>query len=517
MKYSTKTSTKKSTQPSSSEVRDFYNSRKEQLSIANYNKAKTALRQVEDLSKSTTKTIQTFDKTNLRNYFKNISSNQKNLRNFSRFLYYRCQPYFKVIQYHAGMFCLDARSVIPAYDPLKKNQNINKFLKGYYQTLKQLEIMNIDYEFYKGLVSVFREDVFYGCAYLDDEGFFILPLDPDYCKIAGLFPDGTFDFAMDMSFFSGTNEDLLEYYGEPFNSMYREYGGRYENRWQIMPEEYAVCMKFRADDWQTCVPVFSGIFNSIINLIGTEDVQAIADQQDIYKMLWIELETLSGSKDINDWKIDPDLMIDYFNRMIDDALPDYVSAAIIPGKINSVSFDKDTASDVNKVAKSTETLFNTSGGAQILNSSTLEGSTAFEAAMKADSEFTISPLLPQIQGIVNRLLKSKNKNAAFVKFMPITVYTKDAYKKSLTEDATYGLPVKLALNTLNHYTEQETLALNYLENECLHLADAFVPLQSSHTTSNKGTDPVAGGRPPKDATELTSDGDASRDKADRAR
>ena len=312
MKYSTKTSTKKSTQPSSSEVRDFYNSRKEQLSIANYDKAKAALRQVEDLSKSTTKTIQTFDKTNLRNYFKNISSNQKNLRNFSRFLYYRCQPYFKVIQYHAGMFCLDARSVIPAYDPLKKNQNINKFLKGYYQTLKQLEIMNIDYEFYKGLVSVFREDVFYGCAYLDDEGFFILPLDPDYCKIAGLCPDGTFDFAMDMSFFSGTNEDLLEYYGEPFNSMYREYGGRYENRWQIMPEEYAVCMKFRADDWQTCVPVFSGIFNSIINLIGTEDVQAIADQQDIYKMLWIELETLSGSKDINDWKIDPDLMIDYF-------------------------------------------------------------------------------------------------------------------------------------------------------------------------------------------------------------
>ena len=78
------------------------------------------------------------------------------------------------------------------------------------------------------------------------------------------------------------------------------------------------------------------------------------------------------------------------------------------------------------------------------------------------------------------------------------------------ESSTYGFPNKLALNTLNGFSELDTLAMNFLEEECLGLTDKFVPLKSSHTTSS---DKKSGGQE-KDASELTDEGEASKDKKD---
>ena len=42
-------------------------------------------------------------------------------------------------------------------------------------------------------------------------------------------------------------------------------------------------------------------------------------------------------------------------------------------------------------------------------------------------------------------------------------------KDSILKDNTYGLAPKLLVNTLNGFSEKETLSLNFLENECLNL------------------------------------------------
>jgi hypothetical protein len=345
---------------------------------------------------------------------------------------------------------------------------------------------------------------------------FILPLDSDYCKINGVYQTGDFAFAMDMSYFR-SRQELLEYWGEPFSSMYRAYENDPTNgKWQPMPDEYAVCLKARAEDWETIVPVFSGLLAGIINLIDLDDLQAISDEQDIYKMIWLEMETLTGADNADEWKVDPAIMIEYFNRMISDALPDYTSAAIVPGKLDTISFDSDKATDTNKIAKATETLFNSSGGAQILNSSTVSGTTAFEAAIKADTELAISMLLPQTQSWVNRFLSYWVTNPAKVKFFEVSVYTKDAFKKNLLEAAQYGLPTKLAFNTLNGFSEMDTMALNFLEEQCLNVTNLFVPLQSSYVQSGNSTtgDEDTGGRPKDDDAGDTADESAEkRDKA----
>ena len=147
-------------------------------------------------------------------------------------------------------------------------------------------------------------------------------------------------------------------------------------------------------------------------------------------MIWLELETITGSDNVDDWKITPDIVIEYFNRMISEALPDYTSAAIIPGKLDQISFNNDKATDTNKIAKSTETLFNSSGGAQILNSASISGTTAFSAAVKADTEMAISMLLPETQGWVNRFLTYWVSTPAKVKFFEVSAYTKDEFKQA---------------------------------------------------------------------------------------
>lgn len=162
----------------------------------------------------------------------------------------------------------------------------------------------------------------------------------------------------------------------------------------------------------------------------------------------------------------------------------------------------------------TETLFNSSGGAQILNSATISGTTAFGAAIRADTELAISMLLPQTQGWVNRFLTYWVSNPAKVKFFEVSAYTKDEFKKELLEGAQNGLPTALAYNTLNQFSEKETLALNVLEQQVLGISNLFVPLQTSYTQSGSSD---TGGAPTKDSTEITDDGEASKDKADKAK
>lgn len=502
------------TQKSAAEIRDWYEKNKRRLD--NFEAADNALRSLRDVTKTSVKTVTAFSKDTLRSYLQNIGSNEKNLRNLSRYLYYRCHAYYRLVMYNANMFCLDARSVIPEYD-LVKGGDATKMLKSYQETLDVLDRLNLQYEFLKMYAVAFREDVAYGCAYYDETGLFILPLDPDYCKISGAYSTGDFGFHMDMSYFR-SRQTLLEMYGEPFQSMYRAYESDTQNgKWQPMPDEYAVCLKARAEDWETCLPVFSGLLAGIINLIDLDDIQAITNEQEIYKMIWLEMETITNADMPDEWKVDPDIMIEYFNRMINEALPNYISAALVPGKLDTISFDNDRASDTNKISKATETLFNSSGGAQILNSASISGTTAFEAAVQADTELAISMLLPQTQGWVNRFLTYWVSNPAKVKFFEVSVYTKDKFKKNLLESAQYGLPTRLAYNTLNGFSEKDTLALSFLEIDCLHLNEKLIPLQSSYTQSGNENGDGSEGAPTKDSDELTDDGEASRDKKDKAK
>lgn len=492
-----------SEQPTVAEIKEWYSKNKSR--IEDYAKAKEALI-LKDVTKSTTKTISTFDKETLRTYLQNIGSNEKNLRNLARYLYYRSHVYARLISFYANMFCLYARTVVPVYNPSEDN-NKDEVLKSYYETLKVLETMDLQREMVNVYTVCLLEDIFYGIVIYDETGMIILRQDPDYCSISGKYLTGDFSYSINMSSYRN-KRDIIEAIGEPLSSMYRAYESTGE-KWQPVPDENCLCLKFRADDWEIIVPPGIGLFNSLINLSDLEDIEAVADAQQIYKMIWLKLKTIGNNMD--DWEISPDLVISYFNKMISEALPDYVSAAVVPGDLETIDFDNDNATDTRKVATATETVLNTAGGAEILNGATISGTTAFNGAEIANTEYSISTLLPQTQSWVNRFLSYHVGTPAKVKFFPVSVYTIENFRKNLLTAAQNGLPTKMAYNSTLGFSELDTLSLNYLEEDVLGLSDKLRPLSTSYTQSGAGDD----GRPTLDDVDLTDDADASREKRDR--
>lgn len=473
----------------------------------NYDNAQKALKQLVDLAKTTRKTISTYSKETLRSYLQNIASNEKNLRGLSWYLYYRSQTYMRIVDFNANMFCLDARSVIPPFDIIKGGDE-KKMLKSFNDTSNYLEKMHLQQEFINIYKTCFVQDVFYGIYIKDETGVFIYPIPADYGRIMGKYMTGDFYYAVDMTYFR-SRQELLTYMPDPLQKMWDEYNDTGQ-KWVKVPDENCICLKFRSEDYETVLPPFVACFNSLINLSDLEDIQAIADEQEIYKMIWLELETIQGSDEIDAWKVNPDIMIEYFNRVIEEALPDYTSAAIVPGKLQTISFDNDKATDTSKISKATEAVLNTAGGSEVLNGGTISGAEAVRSAQIANGEFAISTLLPQTEAVVNRLLSYEVKNPSKVKFFPITVYTKKSFRDDLLKSAEYGLPTKLAYNACNGFSAIDTLSLNFLEENILNLGQIFVPVQSTHTQSGS----TGVGRP-KDE-EQSSSGEDSEDKRDRA-
>lgn len=128
----------------SKEISDFYNnSNIKKTYSTDYDKIVKRLR---DVAKNNLKTISTFDKARLVEFLKNISNNEKSLRELSWFLYYRSQIYRRIINFNSTMFELNARSVIPKYDLLEPLSD-EEILESYNDTIQWLDRMPLDIEF----------------------------------------------------------------------------------------------------------------------------------------------------------------------------------------------------------------------------------------------------------------------------------------------------------------------------------------------------------------------------------
>ena len=497
-----------SNRPSATEIKSWYEKNKHSLEM--YANAKDALFNLREISKNKKyKSIETISKEDLRQYLENPTNYEVQLRNISWYLITRSQIYYRLIKYYSNMFRLDARSVIPPFSLTEENDK-DSILESYQSTLEILEKMNLQYEFLKVYCNCLIQDVFYGVVYFDENSdqktsMFFLPLPADYCRIQGIFPNGNFAFAMDMSYFK-RNKELLEIWGEPFTSMQKEYE-KTGVKYVLCPQEYSVCLKFRAEDTEMILPPFAGLFSALLGLQELEDIQAIASEQEIYKLLVATIPLINGADNPDEFAVNPQLAVDYFNKLV-DALPNYTDAVITPIPIDYVSFNNDTvASDVTKVQNATKTVLNTAGGSQVLNSATINNSSSAEAALKLDTEFAISSLLPQTEMWVNYFISLYVNNASRVKFFEVSTYTAKQFRQELLENASNGLPNKLAIASMSGFSELDTLSLNFLEEEIFGLSEKLKPLSSSFTQTGNNK---SGGQE-KDIDELSDAGERTRD------
>ena len=462
-----------------------------------------------DVTKEASTRITTIDRETLKEYIKNISSNEKTLRNTSRYLYYRSNIYFRVINWYATMWNLRCRLVTPKYS-FSENNDSNAMLKSLEDTLAYIDKLDMPGNMVGRLINAYLQDVTYAVAYIDETGLFFYELDPDECMIDSRYSQGDFGFSIDMSKWGTTRKQkLIEILGEPFSSMYEEYQKDTSNKWIHCPDEYASCFKFRTDNWELCIPPFLPDFLEYAGLADLIDIQAEADQLSIYKFVYLPMNVLSGAKESDDFEVDPDEAGARFEAIL-DLFPEAVGGAMVPGReLKTIDFTKTVDGDINSVEKSSNQILQTAGGGAVINANKITSTAAFNAWLKSETAFAISSLMPQVEGFVNRFLSYNVKNPSEVEYLPVSIYTQEDYAKQFLTANQYSYSYRLAYGTLLNVSERKTAAMLYMETDVLKLQDRMkYPLSSSFTSSGE----VGQGAPTKDAGDLTDSGERDRNR-----
>lgn len=479
----------------------------------NFAKGEKALKQLKDLNvSSVTQSVPTINRETLRNYFSNVGGFEKQLREAARYLYHRSNVFMRIVHWYCSMFSLNCRKVTPAYNLVKSN-NANKAKKSLNDTFDALDRLNFKNSLFPALLNVFVEDVFYGVRYTDDSGTIIIPIPQEFCQIDGQYMTGDFSYSVDILRLARNKQwkVAIEFLGEPFESMIKE-AETQKLKWINMPDKYCVCLKYDTKDINIVIPPLARIMLQLSALEDNVDIQAVADELSIFKLVYLPLDTLSGAKDSDDFKVSPDLAVQYFNNILESALPKYVSGGVIPGQeLKTIDFSQSSDNDINRVESATDNILATSGGGGVLNMRYLNSIFAFKMWVYEETSFALDPLLPQIEGLTNRVLAYEVSNPAKVTYFKVSPYTKQDLADRLLSSCQYSFADRLAYQTLLGFSEKETLASLYMENELLGLQNLMIyPLQSSYTTA--GGESSEGGRPETPDEELTDSGERTRNR-----
>lgn len=488
---------------------------REERNRAAYAAVKDALSLI-DLTKTKNITYNTYSRDSLRTYLKNPASegNQKNLRQLSNYLYTVSHVYRRLINFKAYQPQLKSWTVYPDI-PLTEEPDEQTILQNYERVTKYVRNMDMASQILKCMLQAWKNDVVYGFCYGDPEKdgeFFIHLLDPDYCKISSQqYYKGVLNFAFDFSFFTGSNEYYLDVYDPIFKKMYNKYQSDKTLRWQELPIENTFCLKINIDNLSYPIPPLSGLFDSIISLVDLQAIQDLKDELEAYKLIYAKIDTISGTKDIDDFEIDLDLANAFYEKL-QEMMPDGVNLALSPMTLESVDLGTNGTNDVNIVSKAYENIINANGGI-VLNQNKITNSASFKLALLFDSMDAMAPV-SQINAWINLWIKNHlGETSMIVEFSDVSPYFIDDRIDKLTKIAQYSVPCKLELASLLGMNPAKERGMSYMEG-ALGLCETSWnnPLISSNVQSG---DPETGdgseGRKTKDDEPLTDEGESTRD------
>ena len=480
----------------------------EQRRKKNYENAKeAAVKYLRELDKAIkNRDIATTNREKIKRFLtENIGGRSRDLIRASRYLYYRSQIYHKLVHFYADMYCLECRNVTPPYD-FTFGVDSKKALKQFNDTLNFLDIMNLKNNFSEVLLNLWIEDASFNLFFHDNTGALFYRIEPDEAIFDSKYMNGPgLGFAIDMSKWkTPARQKLIEQLGSPLKEMYQEYE-RTNIKYVHVPDQYSAAFKLRLDLWDSIIPPFIAMFSQLANLNDLVDIQADADELSIFKLIYYPLKILSNGK-TDDFEVTPDLALEYFNRMVEEALPSNVSAAPIPGdELKVIDFGNDTTKDIDRVEQSQSQILGGTGGAgALLDAQRAINNTALiNAALKNETTYALSSVLPQIESFTNRMLKFYVSNPCHVSYIPVSIYTKEDYRKTLLESLQHGYGYRLSYGTLLGFTEKSTMAHLAFSQDVLGLHDIMMhPLQSSYTmTGNSEKGEIGQGAPEKPAEE----------------
>lgn len=491
--------------------------RRDERNKAAYAAVKDAM-QLIDLTSNTSKSYSTYSRETLRSYLQNPASesNQKNLRKLSNFLYTVSHVYRRLVNFKACQIKLNAWTVYPDII-LTEQPSVDDILSNYDKVTKYVRNMNMKNQILKCMLQAWKGDVVYGFCYGDPESdgeFFIHLLDPDYCKISSQqYYSGVLNFAFDFSFFQGSNSFYLDVYDPVFKKMYNKYQSDNSLRWQELPIENTFCLKINIDNTDYPIPPLSGLLESVISLIDLQSVQDLKNEMEAYKLVYAKIDTISGTKDVDDFEIDLELANAFYEKL-QDAMPENVALAMSPMKLDSINFDSNSAKDVNIISEAYENIIDANGGI-VLNHNKITNSASFKLALQFDCMDAMAPV-EQINAWINLWIRNHiGETGMIVEYSDVSPFFVDDRIDKLLKMAQYSVPCKMELASLLGLNPVKERGMSFLESALgLGTISWNTPLVSSNVQSGNSVngDGSEGRAEIENPEDLSDEGENTRDK-----
>lgn len=450
-------------------------------------------------SRRTSRSYSTPTKDSIEDYLRSPSSNEKNLRDSSIYLYQINTRYRNLLNYYSEIPCWVYVISPVNYNPEKAKRD--NFKKQYNKVCNILESMGVVKTMREIVVTALREGAYYGCIWGGNGDSFILQkLDPDNCYIVSISDGGVFQFKYDMSKIKET--DIETYYPPAFKEMYQAYKDTGE-KYQLVPAEISVCFKADPSVVDYSIPVFAGTMPTLFQIENIKSLTEAAAEQSNYKLL-------AGTIPVDDEGvplIDYGMAMQYYNHIVNN-VGDRIGVAISPFELKSYSFEQNsTAAQIDAIARASENYFSEAGTSALLHGATNDTSGVTKLSIKVDESFAFG-LMYQCEQIINRFLKLLPGTIKFkIHFLDVSIFNRDEKIEQYHSSMNYGIG-KLEYCAVMGIRQHDLLGENCIENEILAINDLFVPMR---TASTQSSDDVANGRPQLDDGEITEGGEKTRD------
>ena len=470
---------------------------------------------LQNVSKNKSKSFTQYTKALIKQYLQNPLQNKDKIRNLSRYLFRASTLYRKIILYYACM---------PTYNyyitekiDLTKSYNATKSMKVYNKTIQKLQPINFRNDFAQMIALAILDGAYFGFVYdTGDNGEFFHALDPEYCKIKGKNEAGQWLVAFDMSFFAqgnnsefveGINGDTTGCWDKAFIDAWNEYQSDKQNkRWAILPPEKTMCLLSGLDDeFDMPLPFLLGVFSNIMDCDDYSNIMADKTALENYKLLVSKIPMID-SENIDDFKLSLELT-EFFQDMIDEILPSNVGSVRSPMDLEVVNFEKSNSTqDTDMLSKSIKNVFDNCGASQlVVSGGSSSNSIGLKQSIANDASLTFS-WLSKIESNFNYWLSQNGYDGYILQFHRQTWYNREDYIKEIKESATLGNNPLLYLTALGQTPYEVECGLRMSINSGIR--DLLVPLKTTYTDQSNVSD--TGGKPLKDETELSPEGEATR-------
>lgn len=452
-----------------------------------------------------------FKKEDINNYLANVAKYNKELRDMSDNFFYSNGVYKNIVTSFATLPTLN-NMVVATEKTLSRKTD-----KAYTTYLTKINdyVSSLDLKITTRniLKSVCKYGAYIG--YERTEGnevcFQSLPL--DYVRIKSKIGHEylmEFDFKYFDKFFDKNDlEFAFSIYPKEFKSLYNKSKADKKSKnpeWQILDIKKTICI-LAEDDSPYFIPMFSGMFDSLLNAEDYKDLVKMGKELDILKLI-IQKVPLSDKGEILIEKDD----IAYAHEQLINILPKGANGLTTPLQIEDVPFANQSQAVEDLLNKGERGIYTSSGW-----SSALFSNDGAKTGLQANVEIVTSniySILEKIESMFNRRFKMvvNSKNYEFrLSFFRMTNLNIDAVFSRMYKMLEIGGAIEPLINVLG----MDTISyITLLGNEAqLGIKDLLVVPKSMHTQSSKDTETK--GVPKKEEGELTQEGQASRENGDK--